>query len=65
VRVNGQSDVAVINRRLVEAGIPVYGLHVAQPSLEDIFLSLTGNQQLLTVTGKLADTPLSKGFERC
>jgi ABC-2 type transport system ATP-binding protein len=42
VRVNGQSDVAVINRRLVEGGIPVYGLHVAQPSLEDIFLNLTG-----------------------
>jgi ABC-type multidrug transport system ATPase subunit len=41
VRVNGQSDVAVVNRRLVEAGIPVYGLHMAQPSLEDIFLTLT------------------------
>ena len=42
VRVNGQSDVAVINRRLVEGGIPVYSLGVAQPSLEDIFLTLTG-----------------------
>jgi ABC-2 type transport system ATP-binding protein len=42
VRVNGRSDVAVINRRLVEGGIPVFGLHVAQPSLEDIFLNLTG-----------------------
>ena len=41
VRVNGQSDVAVLNRRLVESGIPVYGLHMAQPSLEDIFLTLT------------------------
>jgi ABC-2 type transport system ATP-binding protein len=41
VRVNGQSDAAVLNRRLVESGIPVYGLHMAQPSLEDIFLSLT------------------------
>ena len=41
VRVNGQSDVAVLNRRLVEGGIPVYGLHMAQPSLEDIFLTLT------------------------
>ncbi len=42
VRVNGPSDVAVLNRRLVEGGIPVYGLHMAQPSLEDIFLTLTG-----------------------
>ncbi len=42
VRVNGPSDVAVLNRRLVEGGIPVYGLHMAQPSLEDIFLALTG-----------------------
>jgi ABC-2 type transport system ATP-binding protein len=41
VSVNGQSDVAVLNRRLVEGGIPVYGLHMAQPSLEDIFLTLT------------------------
>ncbi|MGE5603180.1 MAG: ATP-binding cassette domain-containing protein [Nitrososphaerales archaeon] len=45
VRVNGQSDVAVLNRRLVESGIPVYGLHIAQPSLEDIFLALTGKPQ--------------------
>lgn len=43
VRVNGQSDVAVINRQLVEGGIPVYGLRMAQPSLEDIFLNLTGS----------------------
>ena len=43
LRVNGQSDVAVVNRRLVESGIPVYGLHMAQPSLEDIFLALTAN----------------------
>jgi len=60
VRVNGQSDIAVINRRLVEGGIPVYGLHVAQPSLEDIFLTLTETRravtgQFTTVTGKLPD----------
>jgi lantibiotic transport system ATP-binding protein len=42
VRVNGKSDVALLNRCLVESGIPVYGLHMAQPSLEDIFLALTG-----------------------
>lgn len=45
VRVNGPSDVAVLNRRLVEGGIPVYGLHLAQPSLEDIFLTLTRKSQ--------------------
>jgi lantibiotic transport system ATP-binding protein len=50
VRVNGQSDVAVLNRRLVESGIPVYGLHMAQPSLEDIFLALTGKPQAAAVT---------------
>jgi ABC-2 type transport system ATP-binding protein len=68
VRVNGRSDVAVINRRLVEGGIPVYGLGVAQPSLEDIFLTLTGGQtpggsspasaaQPRIISGKLADAP--------
>jgi ABC-2 type transport system ATP-binding protein len=33
--------VADINRRLVEAGIPVYGLHESRASLEDWFLSVT------------------------
>ena len=33
--------VADINRRLVEAGIPVYGLQEIQTSLEDWFLSVT------------------------
>ena len=33
--------VADINRRLVEAGIPVYGLKETQTSLEDWFLSMT------------------------
>jgi lantibiotic transport system ATP-binding protein len=70
VRVNGQSDVAVINRQLVEGGIPVYGLHVAQPSLEDIFLNLTGGPALPgsgkaadgqpnIIGGRLADAPVA------
>jgi hypothetical protein len=33
--------VADINRRLVGAGIPVYGLREIQTSLEDWFLSVT------------------------
>jgi ABC-2 type transport system ATP-binding protein len=33
--------VADINRRLVAAGLPVYGLHEAHASLEDWFLSVT------------------------
>jgi ABC-type multidrug transport system ATPase subunit len=37
-----RSDVAMINRRLVEAGLNVYALELQQPSLEDIFLQLTG-----------------------
>jgi len=47
VGVNGSADVAMLNRRLVEGGIPVYGLHMAQPSLEDIFLTLTGKPRIV------------------
>jgi ABC-type multidrug transport system ATPase subunit len=36
-----RSDVAMINRQLVEAGLNVYSLALQQPSLEDIFLQLT------------------------
>lgn len=75
VRVNGPSDVAVINRRLVEGGIPVYGLHVAQPSLEEIFLTLTGGPAMTgnaaapgarpaLITGKLPDAPAAALVER-
>ncbi len=41
VQVNGQSDVAMINGQLVGQGLNVYQLVLEQPSLEDIFLTLT------------------------
>jgi lantibiotic transport system ATP-binding protein len=41
VPVNGPSDLALINSQLVRAGHQVYHLNLAQPSLEDIFLTLT------------------------
>jgi ABC-2 type transport system ATP-binding protein len=41
VPVNGPSDLALINSQLVQAGHQVYHLNLAQPSLEDIFLTLT------------------------
>lgn len=44
VKVNGQSDVAMINAQLVRGGLNVFHLNLKQPSLEDIFLKLTGGQ---------------------
>lgn len=41
VPVNGPSDLALINTQLVHAGHQVFHLNLAQPSLEDIFLTLT------------------------
>jgi ABC-2 type transport system ATP-binding protein len=41
VEVNGNSDVAFINRKLNQANINVFQLSVQQPSLEDTFLQLT------------------------
>ena len=41
VQVNGLSDAAMLNAQLVQAGINVYHLSLEQPSLEDIFLTLT------------------------
>ncbi len=38
----GDRDPEDINRELVLAGVPVAGLAVAQPTLEDLFVSLTG-----------------------
>jgi ABC-2 type transport system ATP-binding protein len=43
IPVNGSSDAAMINAQLVRAGHQVYQLNLAQPSLEDIFLTLTKN----------------------
>ncbi len=44
VEVNGHSDVAMINAQLVHAGVNVFHLNLERPSLEDIFLKLTGEQ---------------------
>ena len=43
VPVNGPSDAAMINAQLVKAGHQVFQLGLVQPSLEDIFLTLTNN----------------------
>lgn len=44
VSVNGISDLALINSQLVRAGHQVYQLNLNQPTLEDIFLTLTEKQ---------------------
>jgi ABC-2 type transport system ATP-binding protein len=41
VAANGRSDAVMINHQLVNAGVKVFHLSVEQPSLEDIFLTLT------------------------
>jgi ABC-2 type transport system ATP-binding protein len=41
VATNGRSDVALINNQLVRAGLNVFHLSLAQPTLEDIFVTLT------------------------
>jgi ABC-type multidrug transport system ATPase subunit len=45
VAVNGLSDVSMLNRQLVEAGVNVFHLSLERPSLEDIFLELTQTEQ--------------------
>jgi ABC-type multidrug transport system ATPase subunit len=45
IAANGRSDAAMINAELVAAGVNVYHLQVEQPSLEDIFLTLTSNTE--------------------
>lgn len=44
VEVNGDSDVAFINRKLTRANINVFNLQVTQPNLEDTFLQLTSHE---------------------
>ncbi len=44
VQANGRSDAAMINVQLLQAGINVYQIALQTPSLEEIFLSLTGDQ---------------------
>jgi len=43
VAANGLSDAAMINAQLVDYGVNVYHLNLEQPTLEDMFLSLTKN----------------------
>ena len=52
--VNGISDASMINTQLTAAGINVYELNVVQPTLEDIFLQVTGEE-----AGLLQRTPWS------
>lgn len=44
VKTNSTSDAALINRQLVENGLNVYHLQLEQPTLEDIFLTLTNEK---------------------
>jgi len=45
VPASGDRETARINSRLVGQGVCVYGLKAVQPSLEDMFLSLTDEEQ--------------------
>jgi len=42
VPANGQSDAAIINSQLLIAGVSVYQISLERPSLEDVFLKVTG-----------------------
>ncbi len=44
VDVNGDADVALINNSLVFNGFNVFRLDLARPTLEEVFLSLTGSE---------------------
>ncbi len=41
LEVNGPADVALVNRQMVQEGVNVHQLELVQPSLEDIFMTLT------------------------
>jgi ABC-2 type transport system ATP-binding protein len=41
---NGTSELAALVRDLDAAGIPITGLELHRPSLDDVFLTLTGHQ---------------------
>ncbi|MBN1373111.1 MAG: ATP-binding cassette domain-containing protein [Anaerolineaceae bacterium] len=41
LEVNGPADAALVNRQLVQDGVNVHQLELVQPSLEDIFMTLT------------------------
>jgi ABC-2 type transport system ATP-binding protein len=44
VDANGQSDAAMINSELMLAGVQVYQVNLERPSLEDVFLKVTGSK---------------------
>jgi len=46
VAASGRADAALINTQLVEAGVRVFHLEMARPTLESIFLQLTGDAGL-------------------
>jgi ABC-2 type transport system ATP-binding protein len=43
VAANGRSDASMVNAQLVREGVNVYHLSLEQPTLEDIFMTLTNN----------------------
>jgi ABC-type multidrug transport system ATPase subunit len=45
VAANGRSDAAMVNAWLVREGINVYHLNLEQPTLEDIFMTLTNGHE--------------------
>ncbi len=46
LEVNGDADVALVNNTLVFNGFNVFRLELARPTLEDVFLSLTGGEEV-------------------
>lgn len=45
VAANGRSDAALINNQLVRGGVNIYHLALSQPTLEDIFVTMTNNSE--------------------
>lgn len=45
VAANGRSDASMVNAQLVHEGVNVYHLSLEQPTLEDIFMTLTNNAE--------------------
>jgi ABC-type multidrug transport system ATPase subunit len=45
IAANGKSDAVMINHQLLNAGVKVFHLSIEQPTLEDIFLTLTENAE--------------------
>lgn len=52
VQASGRSDAALINAQLVRAGVNVYHLAAQRPSLEQVFLRLTGNEEMAAQAGQ-------------